>query len=239
MSNVSNSSMSSMSSSTTTSSTSGPLTRTGFSGPTTTTSSGPVRVDSTTTTTTTAGTASTVLPQVTTAEYNSASTTTGMPSSQRTTASAAVLHPVDDATVVSTSERVVEQVVQQQVATINKYVTTQHQTTAVPVAREKAVLEREPLADGQKVPVSSIGEDHVQVPLMAERAVGTKETVPVEKVRLGLGIERVSEKVEVDRESIKEGEYQMDAQGKTLGNAPQVAVNTAPAGVPVHATERL
>ena len=73
--------------------------------------------------------------------------------------------------------------VQSGVASLNKYVTTEHVGTSVPVSRETAYIEREPITAADNIN-PTIGEQHVEVALTAERAVAAKETVPVEKVRI-------------------------------------------------------
>ena len=220
---------------------------------TTTTSTGPMLVDSNITTRTTDAGA-TVLPTTTSStSYASSNTSNALNTStsystgaafqqqqqQQTSAiSAAALHPADDATVVRTGEQVVEQVQTVQLATVNKYVTTEHQVTAVPVQRERAVVERVPLSQREPGTIESFA--HVEVPLMAERAVATKESVPVERVRMGLGVESI-EKVDTADVAKEQTEYVSTSEGqtKTLGSAPIVNVSTAGTGNTVVATERV
>ena len=73
-------------------------------------------------------------------------------------------------------------------ARLRKYVVTEQQQITVPVEREEVRLEREPITDAnvdRAVSGSSISEDEHEVTLTAERPVVEKETVPVERVRLG------------------------------------------------------
>ena len=87
--------------------------------------------------------------------------------------------------------------VQSGVASLNKYVTTEHASTSVPVSKETAYIEREPITAADNVN-PTIGEDHVEVALRAERAVAAKETVPVEKVRLHKEVVQGVQNVDAD-----------------------------------------
>jgi uncharacterized protein (TIGR02271 family) len=96
-------------------------------------------------------------------------------------------------------------------ARLRKYVVTENVSTTVPVSHEEVRLEREPVTDANRDAALSgadITEDEHEVQLNAERPVVTKETVPVERVRLATesvaGEERVSE--EVRKEQIDEPE---------------------------------
>ena len=73
-------------------------------------------------------------------------------------------------------------------ARLRKYVVTENVTQTVPVSHEEVRLEREPITDanrGQATSGSDISEEEHEVTLHAERPVVTKDTVPVERVRLG------------------------------------------------------
>jgi uncharacterized protein (TIGR02271 family) len=73
-------------------------------------------------------------------------------------------------------------------ARLRKYVVTENVTQTVPVSHEEVRLEREPVTDanrGQATSGSDISEEEHEVTLRAERPVVNKETVPVERVRLG------------------------------------------------------
>ena len=90
-------------------------------------------------------------------------------------------------------------------ARLRKYVVTENVTQTVPVSHEEVRLEREPVTDanrGAAVSGSDISEDEHEVTLRAERPVVTKETVPVERVRLGT--ETVTEDHEVSETLRKE-----------------------------------
>jgi len=73
-------------------------------------------------------------------------------------------------------------------ARLRKYVTTEHETHTVPVRKEKAVLETEPITDGNVGAATSgpdISEEEHEVVLREERATVDKTVEPVERVRLG------------------------------------------------------
>ena len=123
--------------------------------------------------------ASTATTGATTTQTTQTTTTATHPTTTHTTTAAA------DEYLTRSEERLLvgKEQVQSGVATLNKYVTTEHAHTSVPVTKETAYIEREPITAADNIkPV--IGEQHVEVALTAERAVAAKETVPVEKVRL-------------------------------------------------------
>ena len=73
-------------------------------------------------------------------------------------------------------------------ARLRKYVVTENVTQTVPVSHEEVRLEREPITDANREQAMSGGditEEEHEVTLRAERPVVAKETVPVERVRLG------------------------------------------------------
>jgi uncharacterized protein (TIGR02271 family) len=87
-------------------------------------------------------------------------------------------------------------------ARLRKRVVTEKVSTTVPVSHEEVTLEREPITDANRGDALSGGElteEEHEVTLTEERAVTNKETVPVERVRLGTetvtGTERVDETV--------------------------------------------
>jgi uncharacterized protein (TIGR02271 family) len=91
-------------------------------------------------------------------------------------------------------------------ARLRKYVVTENVTTTVPVSHEEVRLEREPITDANRDAALSgadITEAEHEVQLHAERPVVTKETVPVERVRLTTesvaGEEQVSEEIRKER----------------------------------------
>jgi uncharacterized protein (TIGR02271 family) len=73
-------------------------------------------------------------------------------------------------------------------ARLRKHVVTENVTQTVPVSHEEVRLEREPVTDasrGQATSGADISEEEHEVTLRAERPVVNKQTVPVERVRLG------------------------------------------------------
>lgn len=71
---------------------------------------------------------------------------------------------------------------------LRKYVTTEQETVTVPVQKERAVLETEPVTGGNRDEALSgpdISEEEHEVVLQEERPVVGKTTEPVERVRLG------------------------------------------------------
>lgn len=91
-------------------------------------------------------------------------------------------------------------------ARLRKVVVTENQTVTVPVTREEVRVVREPIADGDTVD-ATIGEAAADVVLTEERVVVSKETVPVEKVRLGT--ETVTEQQEVT-EAVRKEQIEFD-----------------------------
>lgn len=91
-------------------------------------------------------------------------------------------------------------------ARLRKYVVTENVTQTVPVRKEKAVLESEPITSDNYDAATSgadLAEEEHEVVLKEERPVVTKSTEPVERVRLGTeettGQETVSEEVRKER----------------------------------------
>ncbi|MBG0740448.1 PRC and DUF2382 domain-containing protein [Paeniglutamicibacter antarcticus] len=90
-------------------------------------------------------------------------------------------------------------------ARLRKYVVTENVSKTVPVSHEEVHVEREPITDANRGAATSgpdISEEEHEVTLHAERPVVEKETVPVERVRLGT--ETVTENQEVNEEVRKE-----------------------------------
>ena len=91
-------------------------------------------------------------------------------------------------------------------ARLRKHVVTEQQTVSVPVTREEVRVEREPITDANRGAAMSgpaISEEEHEVVLREERPVVEKETVPVERVKLGKETvtdqEQVSKKVRKER----------------------------------------
>jgi len=86
-------------------------------------------------------------------------------------------------------------------ARLRKYVVTEQQTVTVPVSREEVRLEREPITDtnrGDALDRPRITEEEQEVVLTEERPVVMKETVPVERVKLGTETISDTEQVTAD-----------------------------------------
>ena len=92
-------------------------------------------------------------------------------------------------------------------ARLRKYVTTEHETHTVPVRKERAVVETEPITEGNAGSATDgpeISEEEHEVVLREERPVVEKTTEPVERVRLGTETEVEEQQVteEVRKEEI-------------------------------------
>jgi uncharacterized protein (TIGR02271 family) len=102
-------------------------------------------------------------------------------------------------------------------ARLRKHVVTENQTVTVPVSHEEVTIEREPITEaniGDATSGPAISEEEHEVQLTEERVVVDKETVPVERVRLGTETvtedQRVSE--EVRKEEIDFDESDVDRE---------------------------
>ncbi|MGI3782099.1 MAG: YsnF/AvaK domain-containing protein, partial [Janthinobacterium lividum] len=90
-------------------------------------------------------------------------------------------------------------------ARLRKYVVTEHVTQTVPVSHEEVRVSREPITDaniGDATSGPAISEEEHEVVLHEERPVVSKETVPVERVRLDK--ETVTEQATVSEDVRKE-----------------------------------
>jgi uncharacterized protein (TIGR02271 family) len=90
-------------------------------------------------------------------------------------------------------------------ARLRKYVVTEEETHTVPVRKEKAVLESEPITGDNVSEATSgpdISDEEHEVVLSEERPVVEKTVEPVERVRLGT--EEVTEEQQVTEEVRKE-----------------------------------
>ena len=88
---------------------------------------------------------------------------------------------------------------------LRKYVTTEQETHTVPVRKERAVLEREPVTDanvGDATSGPDLSDEEHEVVLNEERVTVDKTTEPVERVRLGT--ETVTEEETVTEDVRKE-----------------------------------
>lgn len=91
-------------------------------------------------------------------------------------------------------------------ARLPKYVTTEYETHTVPVRKERAVVETEPITDENRDRATDgpdISEDEHEVVLHEEKPVVQRTTEPVERVRLGTETEiedqQVTEEVRKER----------------------------------------
>ncbi len=90
-------------------------------------------------------------------------------------------------------------------ARLRKYVVSEDVTKTVPVRHEEVRVEREPITDanrGEAMSGGELTEEEHEVTLHAEKPVVNKETVPVERVRLGT--ETVTEEQTVNETVRKE-----------------------------------
>lgn len=106
-------------------------------------------------------------------------------------------------------------------ARLRKWVETEEQQVSVPVKKEKARLETEPITDanrGSAMSGAAITEEEHEVTLTEERPVVAKEAVPVERVKLTKETEQHDEQVseEVRKERIA---ADGDVDGSTGGTA--------------------
>ena len=97
-------------------------------------------------------------------------------------------------------------------ARLRKFVETEQVTETVPVRKERAVVEREPITDANLDAAKGgpeISEEEHEVVLTEEHAVAEKTTVPVERVRLDKTTEveqqQVSEDVRKEEIVVEEG----------------------------------
>ncbi len=96
-------------------------------------------------------------------------------------------------------------------ARLRKYVVTENVTETVPVRKEKAVLEHEPITEGNVDAATSgpaISDEEHEVVLSEEEVVVEKKAVPKERVRLGK--ETVTDEEQVSEEVRKE---RIEAEG--------------------------
>jgi len=112
--------------------------------------------------------------------------------------------------------RVGTQTVETGRARMRKYVVEEQVTETVPVSHEEAVVTREPITDANRALAMDgpdITEAVHEVTLHAERAVVSKDTVAVERVRLAT--DTVQEQVTVN-ETVRKEQIEMD--GDVTGN---------------------
>ncbi|MGW0904233.1 DUF2382 domain-containing protein [Streptomyces sp. NPDC002853] len=94
---------------------------------------------------------------------------------------------------------------------LRKVVVNEEVKTSVPISHEEVRVVREPIREGDRSR-ANIGEEQTEVTLHAEKAVVSKESVPVERVRLET--EKVTETQEVSDTVRKEQIEFDDAKGE-------------------------
>jgi len=100
-------------------------------------------------------------------------------------------------------------------ARLRKYVVTEDVTKTVPVRHEEVRVQREPITDanrGEAMSGGELTEEEHEVTLHAEKPVVNKETVPVERVRLGT--ETVTEEHTVN-ETVSKEQIEMNDESGT------------------------
>jgi len=108
----------------------------------------------------------------------------------------------DDAVTRSEEQlRVAKSKVETGKAELNKYVTTEHVEQAVPVTRERVVIEREPINAANMDKASQgpeLTEAHYETTLREDRVLAEKEVVPVERIHLAKQVETSVQNVGAD-----------------------------------------
>ena len=105
-------------------------------------------------------------------------------------------------------------------ARLRKYITTETQTETVPVSHEEVRVTREPISDTDGAGVGGeLSEEEHEVTLHADEVVTEKETVPVERVRVGAETvtedQTVSEEVRQENIDVDDG----TASGRHTGES--------------------
>ena len=112
---------------------------------------------------------------------------------------------------------------------LRKRVVTSQQKITVPIRREEVRVTREPVEPGEAGTGAGIGEEEREVILHEERAVVSKEIVPVE--RISLGVETVRENREVS-DTVRREEIEIDDGAESVliprGVAGRRPAETAP-----------
>ncbi len=97
-------------------------------------------------------------------------------------------------------------------ARLRKYVVTRMESIEVPVSREEVRVEREPISEEEaaSMPTGEIGESDLEMILYEERVVVTKQTVPVERIRVATDTvtdtRTVSEEVQAEQAEFDRGD---------------------------------
>lgn len=107
-------------------------------------------------------------------------------------------------------------------ARLRKFIVSEQVQTSVPTSTERATIEREPITEanrGDALTGGDLTEEEHEVTLHAEQPVVQKETVPVERVRLGT--ETVREEQQVSETVRKEQIEQVEDGPGTAGRDAQ------------------
>ena len=120
--------------------------------------------------------------------------------------------PNTDTAMTRSEERlhVGKETVQTGKAKLRKYIVTENVTQTVPVSHEEVRVEREPITDANRDAAYSgkdLSEEEHEVVLTEERVITSKETVPVERVKLATAT--VTEDQQVD-ETVRHEEIVTD-----------------------------
>ncbi len=100
-------------------------------------------------------------------------------------------------------------------ARLRKYITSETVSKSVPVSHEEVVVEREPITEANRGAALSGGdltEEEHEVVLTEEHAVAAKETVPVERVKLGTETVQDTETVQAE---VREEHIDLDTDSTT------------------------
>lgn len=142
--------------------------------------------------------------------YSEAASDSGLPSGTGETAGAGFTDAGTDDAMTRSEERLDVGTESREAgrARLRKYVVTEHEQVEVPVTKERAVVEREPVTEanaGDALDGPAISEDEHEVVLHEERPVVEKTTEPVERVRLGkeTDVEEQQVSEEVRKEQIE------------------------------------
>ena len=98
-------------------------------------------------------------------------------------------------------------------ARLRKYIVSEQVTQTVPVSHEEVTIEREPITDanvGDATSGRDLSEEEHEVTLHAERPVVEKETVPVERIKMGTETVRDEETVS---ETVRKEQVEIDDSG--------------------------
>ncbi len=102
-----------------------------------------------------------------------------------------------------------------QTVRLQKRVVTENVTQTVPVTKERATITREPITEatrGNAMDGPAISEEEHEIVLTEERAVVSKETVPVERIRVGKDTVREQQTI---TEEVRKEQIELDDQAGT------------------------